>query len=505
MSAKQHFHSIIRILLLALFVLVQVAMLVGVFWFFRSYFAYFVAACELLSLLVVLYIVREDTNPTYKIPWIILSLVFPILGGLTYVMFGRVRFSKGERRRGVQLAKTCAEAIASRPGVADSVPPEYRCQTRYLQSHSGAPVYTNTEVRFFPLGEDFWQALLAELEGAERFIFLEYFIIAPGKMWDAIVDVLRRKAASGVDVRLIYDDMGSFGLLPPTFVRDMERQGIACISFNRFTNIFSSRFNNRDHRKICVVDGDVGFTGGVNLADEYINAYEKHGHWKDTAVCLRGDAVWNLTVMFLALWDFERKIHEDLLQFAPTVQVRAPGFVQPYNDIPLDRELVGETVYCNLLHQARDYVYITTPYLIIDNEMISALTAAAKSGVDVRLMLPGIPDKKLVYRLSRSYYDVLMRSGVKIYEYTPGFLHAKEFISDDRCAVVGTINLDYRSLCHHFECAAWMCDVPAVADIKADYLRTLELCRPITPEICRRECGRHPLLLSVLRIFAPLF
>lgn len=502
--AKQHTSSAVRITMLGVSLLLQIALLAGVFVLFRKQFNFFYGACEILSLFVVLYIIREDSNPTYKLPWIILNLTLPILGGLTYLMFGRVRFSRGERRRGVEIAQCYLDAARIRPGVTERVPPEYRTECCYLRNRAAAPAYDHTDVTFYSEGETFWRAMLEELKKAERFIFLEYFIIAPGAMWDSILDILKEKVRAGVDVRVIYDDIGCIGRLPSDYAAQLERAGIRCLTFNRFTNIFSSRFNNRDHRKICVVDGNVGFTGGVNLADEYINAVERFGYWKDTAVRLRGDAVWSLTAMFLALWDFERRQREDPAQFAPTVRSNSGGFVQPYNDIPLDREYVGETVYRNILNHARDYVYITTPYLIIDNVMITALTTAAKSGVDVRIIMPGIPDKKLVYTLSRSYYGVLMAAGVKIYEYTPGFIHAKEFVADDRCAVVGSINLDYRSLCHHFECAAWMCDVPAVMDVKKDFLETLEKCREITPEIYRRECNRHPLLLAVLRIFAPL-
>lgn len=504
-QARQHASAIARIGFLVIFALLQIAALAGVFFFFRKYFAHFYALCELLSLLVVLHIVREDTNPIYKIPWIILNLTLPILGGLSYLMFGSLRFSRRERQRAQRIAASCRSALRSRPDAAQRVPEEFRPLSRYLENCADAPVYDGTDVRFFTLGEELLPVLLEELEGARRFIFLEYFIIAPGTMWDSILDVLRRKAAQGVDVRVIYDDIGCLGLLPSHYARLLERSGIACVAFNPFTNLFSARFNNRDHRKICVIDGNVGFTGGINLADEYINAYPKHGHWKDTAVQLTGRAVWSLTVMFLSLWDYERRESEDLSAFAPEIAPDARGLVQPYTDIPIDAEHVGESVYCSILNRARKYVYITTPYLIVDNELISALTIAAKSGVDVRIITPGIPDKKMVWRLTRSYYGVLLRAGVKLYEYTPGFIHAKEFVADDRCAVVGTINLDYRSLCHHYECAALLWDVPAVNNIREDYLATLKQCREITPAFCARECGRHPLLVSLLRIFSPLF
>lgn len=504
MRAKQHLAAITRIVFLAITVVLQAGILVGMYYFFNRKIAYFYVICTIISFFVVLYILREDTNPTYKIPWIILNLLLPGFGGIIYLMFGRVRFSRYEKARTKKLSRVSVETLHNRPMAKIAPPKEMKTQTEYLRRNAGAPLYTNTEVTYYPLGEDFFAALVPELEKAEHFIFLEYFIIDSGKMWDTVEEILVRKAAQGVDVRLMYDDIGCIGMLPGNFDKLMEKQGIACRTFNRFQNVFSSRFNNRDHRKICVIDGNVGFTGGINLADEYINEYPKHGHWKDTAIKLRGDAVFSLTVMFLSLWDHEVDKVEDMNKYLPTEKVEAGGYVQPYCDMPGDTEYVAETVYRNMINRADRYVYITTPYLIIDNEMINALATAAKSGVDVRIITPGIPDKKVTYMLTRSYYAVLLRAGVKIYEYTPGFIHAKGFVSDDRCAVVGTINLDYRSLCHHVECAAWMCDVPAVGEIKADFLETQKKCREITPEICRAFI-KHPALISILRLFAPLF
>ena len=506
MPIKKHVPAFFRILSLSVLLAAQVAAFVFVFHFCRHYFAYFYAACEIISVLVVLHIVRQDVNPAYKIPWIILCLVFPIWGGTFYLLFGRIHFTRREKRRSQEIQQSYLTATQNRPDLLQQISPALRPQAQYLYARADAPVYTNTQVTFFPLGENMWEEMLTQLRQAKRFIFLEYFIVAPGKMWDAVLEILTEKAQAGLDVRVLYDDIGCLGRVPSHYARTLEALGIACTIFNPFTNPLPSRLNNRDHRKLCIIDGNVGFTGGINLADEYINYHSPLGHWKDTAVMLSGEGVWSMTAMFLSMWDFERQVREDFSLFLPTKRQSAVGFVQPFSDSPVDHEHVGEIVYQNIVCRAQHYVYLATPYLIIDNETIAALTHAAKSGVDVRIITPGIPDKKVVYLLTRSYYDVLLQAGVKIYEYTPGFLHAKQAVSDDRCAMVGTINMDYRSFCHHYECGVWMCDTPAVAEIKADYLRTLEQCRCITLEDCRRHWwARIPLVLPILRLFSPLF
>ena len=505
MNTRQHAASGLRLALLILFILLQLSALAGVLLFFQKKFTWFYAACEVLSFLAALYILQEDENPSYKIPWILVTLLLPLLGGPAYLLYGRVHPSRAERRREAALIEQLDKASTHLPETACDVPPEMERQVDYLRRVAEAPVYANTQVEYFPEGDAFFAALLRELLTAERFIFLEYYIIHPGKLWDSVLEILKEKARQGVDVRVAFDAVGCIETLPPGFPAQMELAGIACCAFNRFNSLLSARFNNRDHRKICVIDGRVGFTGGINLADEYANLITRFGHWKDTAVLLRGEAVWSLTTAFLTMWGLMRDVHEDFrLYLPPSDCPPAPGLVQPFADTPRDQEPVGLTAYCNMLAAARRYVWITTPYLVPDHVLVTALTTAAKSGVDVRIVTPGVPDKKLVYRLTRSYYPVLLRAGVRIFEYTPGFLHAKQFLSDDRCAIVGTINLDYRSLCHHYECAAWMCDVPALADIRADFEQLFPQCREITPELSRRQSRGHRLLVAVLSIFSPM-
>ena len=347
--------------------------------------------------------------------------------------------------------------------------------------------------------------MLSELNKAEKFIFMEYFIIEDGLMLNSILDILKEKASRGVDVRFMYDSLGSIAKAPVDIVRDLRKAGIRCFEFNTFRSILDNRYNNRDHRKICVIDGNVGFTGGVNLADEYINVKTIYGHWKDTAIMIKGDAVWSLTNMFLTLWDGINKCDEDFRKYLPDIDVKTDnGYVIPYTDFPIDNETVGKSVYLNMINRANRYIYIMTPYLILDNTMATSLCDAAKSGIDVRLITPGIADKKLVNLLTKSYYDKLIEAGVKIYEYTPGFVHAKIFVSDDETAVVGTINLDYRSLAHHFENAIWMYKTDIVADIKKDFLDTQEKCERITLEKCMKKSFAKIIFLPILRLFSPM-
>ncbi|MBU5435050.1 cardiolipin synthase [Pseudoflavonifractor sp. MSJ-37] len=489
---------------------VQVALFLLVMTEFSEYFVYFYWLCIVLSVIAVLWIVGNRSDPGYKIAWIIPILLFPVFGGLIYLLLGGSRLSARQRRRMSVMETQMSGALdpdwkaeALRPFGQDAVN-----QSRYLEQYAHGPAYSNTEAVYFPLGDDLFPRMLEELEKAERYIFLEYFIIQEGTFWDAILEVLERKAAAGVDVRVIYDDIGSLFTLPVRYAEKLEARGIRCCAFNRMAPVLSLRLNNRDHRKLCIIDGHTGITGGINLADEYINAVVKYGHWKDTAILLRGEAVWSMTVMFLTMWDYIRG-HEDLEQFRPASLPEIPAecgsyFVQPYTDSPLDGEPVGETVYLNLISKARQYVYLTTPYLIISDSVNTALCNAAKSGVDVRIITPHIPDKKVIFEVTRAHYEPLLEAGVKIYEYTPGFIHAKNFVVDDRYGTVGTVNMDYRSMFLHFEDGVWLCGAPCLGDIKADFLRTQAVSERITLERCRSHSGVRRLFRAVLRVLAPM-
>ena len=498
-----------RVVITALLIVLQVLLLFGFIWKLDNYFVYFYAGSVLLSLLITLGIINSKSNPAYKIAWLIPILLFPVFGGLVYLLFGSDRTGRYLRKKlqgiGAEMDNVIGEA--HRRSGAEQLPPDAANQSRYISHCAYCPPYQNTTTEYLPLGEVKFERMVEELKKAKHYIFLEYFIIQEGKMWNTILDILRQKAAEGVDVRVIYDDMGCIMILPTGYDKTLEQMGIKCRIFNPFVPILSSRFNTRDHRKICVIDGNVGFTGGINLADEYINAYEKHGHWKDTSILLKGEAVFNLTVMFLSMWDYlDGTIAKtDYSRYYPTVwDENAKGYVQPFADNPLDDEAVGETVYLNLINKAKRYVYITTPYLILSSEMFTALTSAAKCGVDVRIITPHVPDKWYVHAVSRSHYQPLIEAGVKIYEYTPGFIHAKTFVVDDDYAVVGTINLDYRSLYLHFECAVWMYQTPSVAQVRDDFFKTQQISQEITLEECRSLSFPRRLGRSVLRVFAPL-
>jgi cardiolipin synthase len=385
--------------------------------------------------------------------------------------------------------------------------PECLPQVRYLQEYAGYPVYTRTQTTYFNSGETFFEQILKDLEKAEKYIFMEFFILCRGVMLNPIIEIMERKAREGLDVRLIYDDLGCFMSLPPNYKSHLEQKGIKCEVFNPFKPIISSQQNNRDHRKIVSIDGKVAFTGGINLADEYINARERFGHWKDAAIRIKGEAAWSLTLIFLQMWNLEKKDKDDPAAFYPwkdeSCAIRARGFVQPYADSPVDDENVGEHVYIQIINNAREYLYINTPYLVVDENLLSALTLSAKSGVDVRIITPHRWDKWVVAITSRSYYRQLITAGIRVYEYTQGFNHSKTFVSDDRVATVGTTNLDFRSLYLHFECGVWMYRTTAVLKVKEDFLNTLPLCHEITLKDCARNALQR-IAQDVLRLFAPL-
>ncbi len=499
-----------RLFVIILSILIQFGIVVSVGFALDEYSTFFYGVLALLSFCCAVYILTREAQQEQKILWIILFTWVPFLGGLIYFTLS----GKALRNKNMKFHQNISEEyekamshVNDYVSELEGIDKQSGKQSHYLKNTSKAPLFKNTQMQYFKLGEEKQAALLAELEKAEKFIFLEYFIVEQGVMWDAIEEILARKASQGVDVRLMYDDLGCITTLPSNFPKRMEKMGIKCRVFNKFTHMFNSSFNHRDHRKICVIDGNVGFTGGINLADEYINAVVKHGHWKDTAVMLKGDAVYSLTVMFLTLWDAITNTKERYSDFMPTKSYETDGFIQPFYDEPLDDDQVGECLYMSMLNRAENYVYITSPYLIISGEMLAALSIAAKSGIDVRLLLPGIPDKKIVQFLARSFYGALVNAGVRVYEYTPGFVHSKMFISDDKTAVVGTINLDYRSLALHYECGVWMHGSSIVSDIKEDFLTTLEKCHEVTVDNYERK-GRFGSLklffLAILRIFAPL-
>ncbi len=509
---KGKYRSLIvnRILVTGVLVLLQAAWIIFQMEKLAGYSEWISAGFNLLSILVVLYVIGKDDNSAYRIGWIILVMAFPLLGGMIYVVYGDKKPSRKMRLKLETQHRMYRNLIADEGSSQEEKERKYGRAAgtfHYIQRVSDYPAYENTSVSYFPCGEKLFAAMLREMETAEHFIFLEYFIVAQGSMWDQTLDVLKRKAAQGVDVRLIYDDMGCLALLPAGYHAALEKQGIKCMAFNPVIPFVSLVMNHRDHRKILVVDGHTAFTGGINISDEYINERSRFGYWKDTGICLKGEAVWNFTVMFLEMWNAFRREDADIRKFRPEVWHPEPfagkGLVCPYGDSPLDREPLAENVYLDIINQAKRYVYIFTPYLILDDIMRESLCNAAKRGVDVRIVTPGIPDKKMVFRLTRSNYAALLEAGIRIFEFAPGFLHAKSYICDDEFGVVGSVNMDYRSLYLHFECATLLYRTEGLEDLKRDALDTIRQSREITSKDCRKGFWGG-LLDDVLRVFAPL-
>jgi len=496
-----------RTVLVALLLLLQIALLLAVILRFSDYFLYFYLVCVIISVLAVLHIVNSGGDPGYKIAWIVPILLVPVFGGLVYLLCGGNRLSNRARRKMEGMDRSLIQTLdrdkkcqALEPFGQDAVN-----QSHYLEEYAHCPLYTNTRTQYFPLGDDVLEPLLDRLRGAEKYIFLEFFIITPGKFWDSVLEILEEKVRQGVDVRVIYDDVGCLYTLPKNYDRVLEAKGIRCHAFNRFIPVLSVRLNNRDHRKFCIIDGKTALTGGINLADEYVNVTVRYGHWKDSAILVEGEAAWSMTVMFLSMWEYVSGQEQDYSTYRPALRPDVGNeWVQPYADSPLDNEPVGETVYLNLISHAKRYVYIMTPYLIISDSVNTALGNAAKSGVDVRIITPHIPDKRTVFEVTRAHYGPLLEAGVRIYEYTPGFVHAKNFVVDDLYATVGTVNMDYRSMFLHFEDGVWLCGSGTVGEVKADFLNTQAKSQEVTLADARNHSFFRLLFRSILRLFAPL-
>lgn len=500
-----------RVFIVVLLMIIQLAAICVAILAFREQYAVYQTVCFVAAVLTVIFIMNQDGNSAYKISWVAIILIAPVFGVPLYIMFGTNRSANSRREEICGMRTRYYNAMRKVPSRLEMLEQEDKnaaLQAEYLQKNAAATVFRHTETEYYRVGEDMFAAMLEELQKARRFIFLEYFIIEPGVMWDSVLDILAQKVHEGVDVRVIYDDMGCISRLPSNYCKKLLDMGIKCCVFRRFHPVLNGTFNNRDHRKICVVDGAVAFTGGINLADEYINSTVRFGHWLDCGVKVRGDAAYSFTLMFLSMWDHIMKQENDPARFVPyssdLAGIEDDGYVQPYSDTPVDDENVGMNAYLNMINRAKRYIYICTPYLVVNDELMTALTLAAKSGVDVRLMAPGVPDKKYVYSVTRSYYTPLTRAGVKIYEYVPGFLHSKSFVCDDEYGICGSVNLDFRSLYLHHECAVWMYKSKAVGQMKRAFIDTIPKCR----EISYKECVSRPLPVrlwySLLRLFAPL-
>jgi len=506
--------KLIRVLLnrntlFVLMVLIQAAFFVLTILFLSTHYVWVYGGLLILDVILGVYICNTAENPSYKIPWLLAMLIFPLYTGLAYLLvktdIGHRMFKKNYARRVRETKKYLPQnaQVLEQMREQNSV---HEHLAEYLMNYGGYPAYRNFSSEYFPIGEEMFEAMKREIQSAKRYLFLEFFIIDKGRMWDELLGLLKQKAAEGIDIRLMYDGFGTQFAMPMQYFDKLREYGIQCRVFNGFKPFLSSSQNNRDHRKIVVIDGHTAFTGGINIADEYINQKVRFGHWKDGGMMCRGDAAWSFTVMFLQLWHLEETDNGELEAYRPEITFPSnyDGFIQPYSDSPTDGEYVGRNVYLDIINNAQDYVYIMTPYLVLDHELITALGLAAKKGVDVRLIMPHIPDKWYAYNTAWSYYPELLKEHVRIFEYIPGFVHAKNFSSDDRVGVVGTINMDYRSLYLNFECAAILYQSRTVLQIRNDFEKSLEKCVEITLEDCQNRPFWKHISGWILRLFSPL-
>ena len=496
--------------LILILLLLQAFALFSLLRWFGGLLPHYLGGTLLVTAAMMVYLLNQDMDNSVRITWLVVTALAPVLG---VPLFWYTKADIGHRVLRKRLMELEGQTRAQLPQDERAVrrleaeDPGAASLTRYLRGRGGGfPVYQNTAVTYFPGGEAKFEELLRQLETAKKYIFLEYFIIEEGLMWGRVLEVLARKAAQGVDVRVMYDGTCEFSTLPRDYPKRLEALGIRCKVFSPVTPFVSTHYNYRDHRKILVIDGRVGFTGGVNLADEYINHVKKYGRWKDAAVMLEGEGVRSMTALFLQMWGILQQPEFEQFLTDPIPAERAAGFVVPYGDCPLDGERVGEMVYIDMINRARKYVHIITPYLILDGELETALRFAAERGVDVHLILPGVPDKRFAYSLAKTHYKALLSSGVKISEWTPGFTHAKVVVADGREAVVGTINLDYRSLYHHFENAVWMYGTDCIRSTESDFQSTLAQCRTVEPTAHSIWQGKTLLRLTgvLLKFIAPL-
>ena len=491
----------------SLLILLQIAVVITLIYLLSVKFLWVYTLFEFLSILLVIVLICKKGNTYYKMTWVVFILAIPLFGGIIYLIWGgnrifphiKKRLQYSQRDQNMYLVQNLH--VESRLEYEDV---HHSRQSRYLRRESGYPVYSGTTTEYLSPGEVLFPRLLEELEAAEDYIFIEFFILAEGHMWDQVHRILKRKAAQGVKVKIIFDDFGSIMRQSKDFVTELRNNGIEVSVFNPLRPSVDIFMNNRNHRKIVVIDGKTAITGGFNIGDEYINHIKKHGYWMDSGLLLKGDAVTSFVVMFCNMWRFINSTDMNIRRYISHHSVpEAAGFVQPYCDGPLDSRNPGKGIYMQILNTAQRYVYITSPYLILDDEMLTALSLAAKSGIDVRIITPAMWDKWYVHPVTQYYYEDLLKAGVRIYEYTPGFMHSKLFVSDDRVATVGTVNLDFRSFYFHFECGVWMCSTPAVMDIKRQYIQLLKQSHEIKLTDWRRRPLRQKLKQSLFHMFAP--
>ena len=500
-----------RVVLFALLIALQVGLMLAWLLWLNTRVSFLYPFAYILAIIILITIVNRKWNPTFKLSWIIPILIFPVFGCGAYI-FVQLQIGSYMLKKNIatitdktkhfltQDEETIVSLREADKGAGNLA--------GYVYEQAHAPVYRNSFAKYYSSGEEMFPDILSELESAQHFIFIEMFIVEAGKVWDPILEILKRKASEGVEVRLMYDGTNALATLTPGYYKKLRKMGIKSKPFSKMVPLVTTYQNNRDHRKIIDIDGRAVFTGGINFADEYMNFKKRYGdYWKDSGVMLRGEAVKTFTLMFLQNWNVREKTIDNFERYVcglPQERYDQSGYMIGYGDTPFNDEEIAESVYMDIINSAKEYVHIITPYLVLDDQMQHALSYAAKRGIDVTIIMPGVADKSYVYCLSRTYYRDLIQAGVKIYEFTPGFSHAKMFTSDDKCAVVGSINLDFRSLYLHFECGVYFYDSPIVTSAEEDFQNTLKECNIVTDLECRNRPIWYKFCGKVLRLFAPL-
>ena len=498
----------LRFLIAMHLIVLEIVAIIGIVILLCYYVPYFYLLALATDISCIIKIVASDDNPDYKVPWLLVVLLLPIAGFMLYFMFAERKLSRIYRKR-LKIAYGNAYSIDDSPRfeTLKSIDKTAHNQFSVIKKTSGSSLFKSQGLKYYGDIEVMRSDLLGDVKKAENFIYLEFFIIQKGVFWDSLLEILVEKAKSGVEVKVLYDDIGCMQTLPAEYGKALKKVSIEALQFSRLRGNADGEFNNRNHRKMLIIDGNVAYTGGFNLADEYINKIEKFGHWKDNALRLEGEAVYELTKLFTVDYSLSTKkpvqYNENL--YPKTKVLESNGYIMPFGDgpKPVYPRQVSKSAIQNMLSCAVDYAYITTPYLIVDNDLLTDIENASLRGVDVRIIIPHIPDKKLVFTMSKSYYHRLMSAGVKIYEYTPGFIHAKTYLVDDKYAIIGTVNLDYRSLVHHFENAVLLCNADCISDIKADVLETIEKSQLISKEDIKNSLLQR-FICSLVRIFAPM-
>ena len=496
----------VRIIVSGLLLLVQLGFIFGVLYDFTIQSAWSYSISMIVGIITVVTIINRRGDPDHKIAWIVFILIFPIFGITVFLLWGGGRVLPHIRKRMRICEARYMSCLKDDSAVKDHLKYYdliHSRQADYLTAESGYPVYDKSEIEYLSPGEKFFPRFLEELEKAEKYIFIEFFILAEGFMWERIYEILKRKAASGVEIKVIFDDFGSIKRQRKGFITKLRSDKIQVSVFNPINPIMNIFMNNRNHRKIVVIDGKVAVTGGINIGDEYINREKRFGYWLDSAIIIKGDSVTSFLAMFCCMWEFTTGKRIKMKDYVCEFDTDRDGFIIPYADDPLNDRNPAEGIYMQILNTAQKYVYIMTPYLIIDNTMKSSLRMAAKSGIDVRIITPHIPDKWYVHPVTQYNYLELLESGIRIYEYTPGFLHSKIFLSDDKVATVGSVNMDYRSFVFHFECGAWLCDNSTVFDIKKQFEQVFEQSQEIKIERWKKRPLLSRMKQAVLHIFAP--